>query len=100
VFETAGIPTVGIYIAAFEHVLRHMRISRALVTDHPLGRPIGAPGDHDRHRDVVRAALELLENPSCPAVAKFPHPYRTNDRGDNVRRGPRRSGPGAANRNA
>ncbi|MBA3399957.1 MAG: hypothetical protein H0U01_08350 [Acidimicrobiia bacterium] len=76
-FESAGIPTVGIYIAAFEHVPRLMGVSRALVTDHPLGRPVGAPGDQDRHRDVVRAALELFESPSCPAIATFPHPYRT-----------------------
>ncbi|MEP7201940.1 MAG: hypothetical protein ABI894_04980 [Ilumatobacteraceae bacterium] len=77
VFEAAGIPTVGIYIAAFAHVPARMGVSRALITDHPMGRPLGAPGDAFRQRDVVRAALELLTGTARQAIVSFPHPYRT-----------------------
>lgn len=76
VFEAAGIPTVGIYIRAFEHVVRRMGVSRALITDHPMGRTIGAPGDHERHHEVVRAALELLPMQTGPQIVHFPNPYR------------------------
>ena len=77
VFEAAGIPTVGIYIAAFAHMPARMGVSRALITDHPMGRPLGAPGDVVRQRDVVRAALELLSGTAGQAIVSFPHPYRT-----------------------
>ena len=76
VFEAAGIPTVGIYIAAFAHVPARMGVSRALITDHPMGRPLGAPGDVIRQRDVVRAALELLASTAGQTIVSFPHPYR------------------------
>ncbi len=77
VFEAAGIPTVGIYIAAFAHVPARMGVSRALITDHPMGRPLGAPGDALRQRDVVAAALELLTTTAKQTIVSFPHPYRT-----------------------
>jgi len=77
VFEAAGIPTVGIYVAAFAHVPGRMGVSRALITDHPMGRPLGAPGDVVRQRDVVRAAVELLSGTAGQAIVSFPHPYRT-----------------------
>lgn len=77
VFEAAGIPTVGIYIAAFAHVPERMGVSRALITDHPMGRPLGAPGDAVRQSDVVGAALELLSSGLGQTMVSFPHPYRT-----------------------
>jgi len=76
VFEAIGIPTVGIYIRAFEHVAHRMGVSRALITDNPMGRPVGAPGDDERQHEVVRAALELLPMPTGPQIVHFPHPYR------------------------
>lgn len=76
VFEVAGIPTVGIYIRAFEHVARRMGVSRALITDNPMGRPVGAPGDDERQHQVVRAALELLPMSTGPQIVHFPDPYR------------------------
>ena len=76
VFEVAGIPTVGIYIRAFEHVARRMGVSRALITDNPMGRPLGAPGDDERQHQVVRAALELLPIRMGPQIVHFPDPYR------------------------
>ena len=76
-FEAVGIPTVGIYIAAFAHVPARMGVSRALITDHPMGRPLGAPGDEVRQRDVVGAAVELLTSRAGQTIVSFPHPYRT-----------------------
>ena len=76
VFEVAGIPTVGIYIRAFEHVARRMGVSRALITDNPMGRPVGAPGDDERQHQVVRAALALLPMPIGPQIVHFPYPYQ------------------------
>ena len=78
-FEAAGIPTVGIYIRAFEHVPHNMGVSRALITDHPMGRPVGAPGDIDRQRSIVRAALELLPGSTSQQIVRYPHPYRPMD---------------------
>lgn len=73
--EAAGIPTVGVYIGAFAHVPRQMSVARALITPHPLGRPLGAPGDTERQLAVVEAALELFDATE-PTVCDFPLPYR------------------------
>ena len=59
--EAAGIPTVIIGIQAFAQRLAALTPPRALVTPHPMGRTIGAPGDRERQRQVVLAALDLLE---------------------------------------
>jgi hypothetical protein len=58
--EEAGIPTVSIYVRAFRHVVEEMKLPRTVVVKHPMGRPLGAPGDADRHTEVVDAALDLL----------------------------------------
>lgn len=58
--EDAGIPTVSIYVRAFQHVAAEMKLPRTVVVKHPMGRPLGAPGDTDRHTEVVDAALDLL----------------------------------------
>ncbi len=68
---------MGIYIAAFAHVPSRMGVSRALITDHPMGRPLGAPGDATRQRDVVRAAIDLLTDTAAQTIVSFPHSYRT-----------------------
>ena len=73
--ESIGLPTVGVYVASFGHIPELMGVARALVTRHPMGRPLGAPGDSDRQLAVVRAALALLEADS-PTIAEFPHDYR------------------------
>ncbi len=59
--EEAGIATVIVAVEAFRARLESMAVPRLLVTPHPMGRPLGPPGDHARHREVLRAALELLE---------------------------------------
>ena len=38
-----------------------------------LGRPLGAPGDAVFQRDVLTAALRLLEAPSGPVLHDYPH---------------------------
>ncbi len=73
--EETGIPNVGIYIGAFAHVPREMGVARALITPNPLGRPLGAPHDGERQRDVVEAALALFEV-GVPTVRDYPQPYR------------------------
>jgi len=59
--ESIGIPTVGVYVRSFGHIPGLMGVSRAVITKHPMGRPLGAPGDGERQRSVVLAALALLE---------------------------------------
>ncbi len=41
-----------------------MTLPRLVVTPHPMGRVLGAPGDRQGQRKVVLAALDLLENAS------------------------------------
>ena len=73
--ESAGIPTVGVYVRSFGHIPALMGVARAVVTDHPMGRPLGAPGDAERQMAVVRAALDLLPRTE-PAIVEFPEPWR------------------------
>ncbi len=75
--ESAGLPTVAVYVQAFEKVARDMRLPRVLLTAHPLGRPLGAPGDRERQRAVLSAALDLLAGATANgAVREFGEPYR------------------------
>ena len=74
--ESAGIPTVGVYVSAFGHVPAQMGVARALITPHPMGRPMGAPGDAERHLAVVRHALSLLERDTDQVIESFPDGYR------------------------
>jgi len=60
VFEESGIPTVIIMVGPFRHRAASMRLPRVVVTRHPMGRPMGAPGDSERHSAVLGAALDLL----------------------------------------
>lgn len=73
--EEAGIPTVSVYIRSFGHIPELMGLSRSLITRHPLGRPLGAPGDGKQQRSVVEAALALLESPN-QTIVEFDEPYR------------------------
>lgn len=78
VLEQAGISTVCVYIRAFRHQAHWLKLPRTLVTQHILGRTVGAPGDVERQRAVTLAALRLLETAPAPAtVAEFPEPYRS-----------------------
>ena len=77
--ESAGIPTVGIYVRSFGHVPELMGVARALITKHPMGRPLGAPGDGERQLAVVRSALALLERDDR-SISEFPMPWRSTPR--------------------
>jgi len=73
--ETAGIPTVSVYIQAFSHVPNFMNLSRSVITQHPLGRPLGAPRDTERQRAVVERALGLL-SADAQSIVNFEEGYR------------------------
>jgi hypothetical protein len=75
--EATGIPTVSVYVRAFRHVAEAMGVPRAVVTRHPMGRTLGAPGDTERQHEVIAAALDLLEAASAGgAIVELDAPYR------------------------
>ena len=75
--EEHGIPTVAVFVRAFRHVAEQMGVPRAVITRHPMGRPMGAPGDSERHETVLAAALDLLETATVGgAIVELKTPYR------------------------
>lgn len=60
--EEAGISTVIIAVKAFSFRMEKMKLPRLVTTPHPMGRPLGAPGDITRQRAGILAALKLLED--------------------------------------
>jgi len=75
--EEAGIATTTIMVEAFRHRAEELMIPRTLITRFPMGRPIGAPNDVERHLDVIRWSLDLLDTASEPGtIVAYPHPYR------------------------
>ena len=59
------------------HHAHFLKLPRALITQHILGRTIGAPHDEEGQRQVVSAALRLLKDAQSPgAVLEFQAPYR------------------------
>jgi hypothetical protein len=70
-------PTVTIMVKAFEHRARELRIPRTLIVKHPMGRPLGAAGDAERHHEILDAAFELAESATANgAIAEFRGFYR------------------------
>ena len=59
--EAAGIPTVVVFVRAFRHIAVEMGLPRVVVTQNPMGRPLGAPGDVERQGAVIDAAFSILE---------------------------------------
>lgn len=74
--ESIGIPTVGVYVRSFGHIPDLMGVARAVITKHPMGRPLGAPGDLERQLAVVRAALSLLTSDE-PIIEELPAAWRS-----------------------
>jgi hypothetical protein len=75
--EEAGIATTTIMVEAFRHRAEELMAPRTLVTHFPMGRPLGAPNDVDRHLDVIRWALDLLYTATEPGtIVSYPHAYR------------------------
>ena len=73
--EERDIPTTAIYVKAFRHVVEEMRLARTVTTRHPMGRPLGSVGDPDRHRQVVAAALGLIDSATQPTIVDLPEPF-------------------------
>lgn len=54
-----------------------MSVPRLVSTRHPMGRPLGAPGDSERQMAVLTAALDLLESAdSNGAFVELTHTFR------------------------
>jgi hypothetical protein len=66
--EAAGVPTVSVFVRAFRHTAVKLRVPRVLVTPHLMGRTIGPVNDRVRQREVVEAALRLLEDAEGPGT--------------------------------
>lgn len=78
--ERQGIATVAIQL--LREVAERVRPPRALCVPFRHGYPLDAPGDPERQRSVIEAALRLLEDPERqpPILADY--------RVDPVRRSP------------
>lgn len=72
--ETAGISSTSVYVRSFSHLPELMGLSRTLITNHPMGRPLGRPGDATRQREVVERALGLLGVES-QSIVDFGKPF-------------------------
>ena len=59
--EDGGIATVVVAARPFRRRLLAMSLPRLVLTPHPMGRVLSAPGDATRQRAVILAALELLQ---------------------------------------
>ena len=68
--ETEGVPTTQISLIR-EHT-EIIRPPRALWVPFELGRPFGAPGNPAFQREVLLAALRLLESSEGPVLEDFP----------------------------
>lgn len=70
--ERQRIATVAIVL--LREVARKVRPPRALFVPFPHGYPLDTPGDPERQRAVLEAALRMLEDRALrpPALADFP----------------------------
>ncbi|HEX6095745.1 MAG TPA: hypothetical protein VF432_05415 [Thermoanaerobaculia bacterium] len=64
--EKRGIPTTCVML--LREVAEKVRPPRALCVPFPFGYPLGKPHDAELQRDVIRAALALLEREGPPPV--------------------------------
>ncbi len=76
VLEENGIATVIVAVQAFEKMLKAMTLPRVLITPHPMGRPLGPPGNSDKQRQVIKTALDLLDTSDTGGIMSyFTDPY-------------------------
>lgn len=68
--EDEGIATTQISLIK-EHSQK-MKPPRTLWVTFPLGRPLGNPNDPEFQRDVLRQALNLLNEPEGPVLTDYP----------------------------
>ena len=77
-FEEAGIPSVIIMSTAFKDRTTAMNPARILLTPNPMGRPLSAPFDAEKQRDVLKAALSIVESATQGGtVVNYEPAYRT-----------------------
>lgn len=62
--EEAGLPTL--VLSSMPDVTASVGAPRLAAISHPLGIPLGPPGDAGRQRDVLRAALDAFESIDRP----------------------------------
>jgi len=60
--EDSGIATVVIASGVFSDRMTAMHLPRLVLTDFPMGRPLGAPNDNKTQREVLLAALDLIDH--------------------------------------
>lgn len=58
--EEEGISTVVIGSGMFEERLKGMNLPRTIITQYPMGRPLGTPGSIQIQRKIILAALQML----------------------------------------
>ena len=76
--ERAGIPTV--ILGSALDIVEHCGAPRYAFTDFPLGNPCGKPYDADMQRDIVRAAVSLLEEAEGPrALIRSPFVWGSDE---------------------
>ena len=66
--EKRGIATVCVIL--LREIAEKVCPPRALCVPFPFGYPLGKPHDAEVQRDVIRAALQLLER-DAPAIADY-----------------------------
>jgi hypothetical protein len=62
--EKAGLTTVS--LSTLPDFTRATGASRVAGIVYPMGQPVGAPGDADGQREVLKAALRFLEEATTP----------------------------------
>jgi len=73
VLEDAGLSTVSISLVR-EHTEK-LRPPRALYVPFPFGLPLGRAGNAGEQHRVLRAALDLVQEPSGPVLRDYDGPY-------------------------
>jgi len=68
--EAAGFVTVT--LSPIPDLTAAVGVPRVAAIEHPCGRPFGQPGDAERQRAVLWAALRLVESLERPAVVDLP----------------------------
>ena len=72
IIEKSGIPTVS--ISVLMEITRQVGPPRVLAVERPLGFPLGEANNPEWQREIMRAALELLEQEDLPVEGQ-PLPY-------------------------
>ena len=76
--ETTGVATTSISMVR-EHT-EQLKPPRALFVPFPFGHALGRPNDPDLQHRVLRAALDLLTEPTGPVLRDFPDDAEAGDR--------------------